>query len=385
MSPVLWWDGIAYVDLATRESVGGFVDGVTMPYYVEAADFSGARNVGVPPAVSLEAYAGGSNNGVIQITDGAYYEGILFTGQVEVRSNATFKNCRFVLPLSFVRTDVTKAVVLILNGTGASDILFEDCEIHNRAQRPMNGIMGRNFVMRRSVVTGCVDSWSESGSGSAPNTGYGFRVYDSISPAVAWWYSPTVNSDIHGSDTGSHSDVMQKNTLLTVEFHNTVLAAYCSELIGTGTPGSGRSAGNPYVPPGYDYTASQTTMVGWKNQFAVYTTASQTMTGNVRRLASDGSMAAFMLNDGNITINNCYLGGGTVTINAVDSSVIESTVHITNNVFWNDMLNGPGSRSSDPTVKGYAVLFRLNESFGTYSNNLWAASLGGAAVPITRL
>lgn len=373
------------LDLETGLYVDEFVPGVTQPFYVETVDFSGARNVGTNPTIPLTPYSGTPTvDGIVQITDGALYENVLFSHPTEVRSQATFKNCRWVIPASWTYAKPF-AVVMILNGATADNIVFEDCEIHNRAQRAMNGVQGRNFVMRRSVITGTIDPWSESSSGSAPLTTRGFEVYDSIAPSLAYWYSNPANSEIH-SDVGSHSDAYQSNTTLQVLLDNTVLAAYVSDFVGTGTPGSGNDAGNPYSPPsGTDYTASQAQMEAWRNTYTVLTTASQTMGGVQRRLQLNGSQAGVMLNLGAVTARHCYFGGGTVSINAVDADVVGSTVHLIDNLFWNDMLNGPGSRSTNPAVKGFAVLANSTITFGTFTGNAWAPEVGGGAVGITRL
>lgn len=374
MAPSLWTStGTGWRNLVTGELRLAFMPGVSMPSYVETVDFSGARNVGTNPTVALVPYAGTVTNGIAQITDGALYENVLFSSVVEVRSAATFRNCRFVLPKTYTQLMNVQAIVQILNGTGAQNILFEDCEIHNRAQRPVNGIMGRNFTMRRSVVTGCVDAWAESSSGSAPNTGFGFVVEDCIAPSVAWWFSPTSNSEIHNQDTGSHSDVMQKNTTLSVSISNTVFGAYVSELIGTGTPGSGSDAGNTYSPQsGYDFTQSQAQMEAWRTANAnTWTTPAQSMFGTSRRLATAGSLAGVMLNLGNISLNRCYFGGGSVGLNAVDPDVDWSTVSITNCVFWNDMMNGHVSGGvPDPTRRGHAILGITGRSFQAFTANV---------------
>lgn len=383
--PTYMTDGLKLRNLVTAALVAGFMPGVTVPFYEETLTLDGAKNVGLNPAVPLTPWTGAVTNGLAQVTAAGLYENIHFQSFVEVRAEATFRNCRFDLPYAITRTDIVKSIVQILNGANSTGIVFENCEIHNLAQRPMNGIMGRNFVMRRSVVTGCIDPWSDSAAGGAPNTGYAFTIEDCIAPTVAWWFSPTSNPDIHNPDTGSHSDVIQKATTLQCRVFNSVLGAYVSERIGTGTPGSGADAGNPYRPPsGYAYITDQAQMNAWRAQHTLMTTPSQTMGGVARRLASNGSLAGVMLNDGYIEVDQCYIGGGTVGINAADASVPYGTVKIDRTTFWNDMLNGPGARSSDPTVKGYAVLAQAGATFGSFTGNrsfdgapLVAADSGG--------
>ena len=378
------WTGLDYLDLVTGDKVGGFIPGVSEPFYEVKADSSGRRNVGTSPNVPLTTYTGSIVDGVAQLQDGALYENILFPCVLDIRSPVTLRNCRVVVPSSYTTTaDSIKACVRVLNGANTTNVLIENCEIHNRAQRPLNGITGRNYTMRRTVITGVIDGWSDAAGGSAPQ-GWGYVVEDCIVPAIAWWYSSTINPDIHSADRGSHSDVFQKTTALQGTVRNSVLLAYIDELIGTGTPGSGRDAGNPYVPPGFDYTASQSQMEAWRAEFTEMTVASQTKGGVSRRIAgvAGGSLAAVMVNAGALDLDKCQIAGGTVGINAADTAlptVID--MRITDNVFWNDMLNGPGSRSTDPTLKGYAVLTRTGKSFEAFTGNEWS---DGTAVAITR-
>lgn len=374
-----------WVNLATSEPLTTFIDGVTMPYYVETLDFTGSRNVGIPAGQTLVPYSGnGAGNNVIQLTAGGLVENVLFRGVVEVRAPTTFVNCRFMIDSAFTRTDLsTKSVVQVLNGANARDVHLQNCEIHVRAQRPFNGIQGRNFTMDKCVITGANDAFSESANGSAPNTGFGFEATNCCVPSLGWWYSSPANLDIH-SDTGAHVDAMQKETLLTVKLTNCTLAAVASEIVGTGTPGSGRDAGNTYVPgSGADYTANQAQMEAWREQFSFWTTPSQSMHGVSRRLMTAGSMACIMGNDGNLTLDHCWFSGGTVQINAEGATgSIATSIHIKNSVHWNDMLNGPGSRATTPTVKGHAVIFHTGETFGTFTNNKW---FDGTDIVIARL
>lgn len=381
------WQGLAYVDIVTGEKHETFVAGQTEPTYVAASDYSGARNVGTNPAVPLTTYTGTITSGVAQLTDGALYENVQFPCVLDIRSAVTLRNCRVVVPKTYTAVDSIKACVRVLNGAATTGVLFENVEIHNRAQRPFNGITGRNFTFRRGVITGCIDGFSDSAAGSAPNTGVGFTVEDSIVPAVAWWYSPTINSDIHGSDTHSHSDATQKATSLTCTFTNTGLFAYADELIGTGTPGSGSDAGNTYVPSsGYNYIQSQAQMESWRaSRLAYRTTAAQSHGAEVHKssTAGEGSFAAVMLNAANATFTHCYFGGGTVTVNATDTSLPPTMPGgFSGCVFWNDMTNGPGSRATNPAVKGYAVLGQTGKDFATFAGNTW---FDGTPVTITRI
>jgi ABC-type multidrug transport system fused ATPase/permease subunit len=122
------------------------------------------------------------------------------------------------------------------------------------------------------VITGCVDGFVDSTGGSAPQN-YGFHIVDSIVADSAWWYTPTVNSIIHPSDTQSHGDGVQKSSTLAVTIENTTLLGYISDVIGTGTPGSGSDAGNTYVPAtGYNFIATQAQMETWRSTYGSYLT-----------------------------------------------------------------------------------------------------------------
>lgn len=368
---------------------GAFVPGVTEPFYTIASDYSGARNVGTKAGVALTTYTGTITDGVAQLTDGAVYENILFPCVLDIRSAVTLRNCRIVVPKTYVAADSIKAVVRCLNGAATDNVVFENVEIHNRAQRPFNGISGRNLTLRRCVITGCIDPLSESAGGSAPLTsGKSFTVEDCWLGAAAWWYSSTINSDIHGSDTHSHSDITQKSSsTLAATYTNTVLGAYADPLIGTGTPGSGSDAGNTYVPPsGFNFIAAQSQMEAWRATHLAYrTTPAQSMYGVAHELptAGEGSFAAVMMNADNALFTRCIFGGGVVTVNASDTSLGTTMLGgFVDCTFFNDMVNGPGSRSTDPAVKGYAILGRTGKDFASFSGNEW---FDGTAVAITRL
>lgn len=373
------------VDLLTgTAAASSFISGVTQPYYVETANLDGAKNVGNKAGVTLTPYAGtpysaSANGNSYRITDSAVYENILFTGQVMVYgATPTFRNCRFLLPKTFIRTDVTQTVVGVLNGS-TTDAVFEDCEIHNRAQRPFNGIQGRNFRLYRTVITGTNDAFSESTGGTTPTiNNRGFEAYDCIVPSLGFWYSNPANDDIH-SDTGAHVDVYQKQTSLAVRIENSTLIGAASEFIGTGTPGSGRDAGNTYVTAsGTDYTASQAQGEAWRTQHTYMSPAAQSMWGVSRRMWNEGSMSCCMLNGNNFTLKHCWLDGGSVGINMVNAGVTPSTTHLTDNTFWNGMGGGPGSRTTNPAIKGNAILAAGAHVFGTETGNRWADELGGA-------
>lgn len=380
------WNGLEYLDLVTGDTLGGFVPGVTEPFYEVKADYSGKRNIGTRPGTGFTTYDGPIVGGVAQLLDAGLYEDLIFPCVVEPRAAVTLRNCRVIVPPTYTTTsDSIKAAVRCLNGTNTTNILIENCEIHNRAQRPLNGITGRNYTMRRTAITGVIDGWSDAAGGSAPQ-GWGYVVEDSMVPSIAWWYSPTINSDIHSSDQGSHSDVFQKTTALQGTVRNSVLCAYVDDLIGTGTPGSGRDDGNPYVPPGYDYNASQSLMEGWRTSFTRMSDASQTKYGVSRRLATEGSLAPVMVNAGALDLDRCQIAGGTVGINASSTSlptVID--MRLTNNTFWNDMANGhERSGVYNAANKGHAILSRAGKSFEAFTGNRWASELGGALLaPVT--
>lgn len=369
--PAYIWNGLKYQDLVTGGTFDPFTPGVTEPYYEPAADFSGRRNVGTNPNVPLTRWAGTYTAGIAQITDGALYENMLFDGGVvDMRSGATFRNCRFVLPKTYTQTDSVKAVVRILNGSGTTGVVFENCEFHCRAQRPFNGVTGRNATFRRCVITGCIDGFSDSASGGAPQD-YGFIIEDCIVPSVAFWYSNPANPDIH-SDTISHSDCIQKTTGLQMLVSNTVLLGYVDEFIGTGTPGSGADAGNPYNPPsGTDFIVAQATMESWRAANTSMSTASQSKYGESHRI-SNGSMVGLMANAGAIDFQKCYFAGGNVCINATDGDLGTAIdIRIENCTFWNDMRSGPGSRSTNPLLKGYAIQALTGTSFEAFTGNKW--------------
>lgn len=376
MSPIYLDSGFGdFLNLATGQRVSSFVSGVTQPFYVETANLDGAKNVGAFGQMTENVIAPNAS-GIVQITSSGLYKNIIFRHPTEVRVDAQFDNCMWIVPPSWLFARPF-AVLNLLNGS-AANVEFNNVEIHNRAQRPMNGIQGRNFVMRKSVITGAIDPFSESSGGSFPIVNNrGFEVYDSVVPSIAFWYSNPNNVEIHNPDTGSHSDVYQSNTTLDVLLDNNTLAAYVSDFIGTGTPGSG-SETNGYNPPsGNDFIVNQAQMEAWRAQFTTLTTASQTMGGVQRRLQLDGSQAGIMLNKGNVTARHNWFGGGTVGINAATGSIDPATVHLIDNIFWNDMLNGTGSRTTNPLLKGNAIFAAGTHVFGTETGNRWAPQVGG--------
>lgn len=338
--PVYRWDSgqVAYRNLTTGALLERFTDGITEPQF-DLTSMVG--NVGNTPGVNLTTYTGTITNGVAQLA-APLYENILFPCVVDIRGNTTLRNCRIVVPKTYTASDSIAGAVRALIGSGVSAVLLEDCEIHNRAQRPLNGIVGRNVTVRRSVITGCVDGFSDSSGGDSTLT-FGFRIYDSIVADSAWWYTPTVNSIIHPSDTQSHGDGIQKGTTLTTTVENTVFAAYISEFIGTGTAGSG-SETNTYVPAsGFNFIATQAQMETWKNTFGnLATNPTVTRGGVARRLpSSGGSLAAAMVNREGISFDHCYFAGGIATINMMDSNLPTTmNVTITNSTFWADSKNG---------------------------------------------
>ena len=353
-----------------------FVSGVSIPFYEPTVDLNAApKNVGNREGVALTTYTGTITNGVAQLTNSSYTN-VLFPCVIDVRANTSFYNCRVVVPQTYTASDSIKGCVRgLFGGSGVNRIYMEDCEIHNRAQRPMNGFMGRNLTLRRTVVTGCVDGFSTAATGDAAQS-FGYDIADSIVPEAAWWYSSTANStDIH-SDKECHADGFQHaDPGLRVDIFNSVFGQYVSEIIGTGTPGSGVDAGNIYVPAsGYNYIQSQATMEGWRDTYAsTFSVASQSMWGTSHRLinanvAGQGSQACFMVNRDNFHADKCYLGGGLAAINLLDSNLPTSMdVDITNCVFYNDMRNGAGRAA---TTKGQAALVTAGKSL-TWSGNKW--------------
>lgn len=362
--PILRWGGAQYIDLSTGQPVGKFIPGVTEPQF----DLTSMRgNVGNKPGVELTPYAGSVTNGVAQLT-GPLYENILFTSVVDIRSNATLRNCRIVIPSTYTESDSIAGAVRALIGSTVNNVTLEDCEIHNRAQRPLNGIMGRNVTVRRTVVTGCIDGFSDSLSGDSTQT-YGFRIYDSIVADSAWWYTPTVNSIIHPSDTQSHGDSIQKGTTLPTVVENTVFAAYLSDFVGTGTVGSG-SESNPYVPAsGFNFIATQAQMEAWKDEYGNLLTDPESTRGGIsRRLpSSGGSLAAVMVNRDGASFDHCYFGGGIATVNLLDTNLpANMDVTVKDSKFWQD------------SKSGGAILIPTGKT-ATLTGNTWAVGGGNVA------
>lgn len=375
--PLYRWDNTSarYVNLRTGDLFEPFIPGETEPFYELHPTFMGERNIGVDPGVTLTPYTGTVTNGVATLTAGVLYENILFSSFVNW-NGAHLRNCRIVIPANFAIADSSlNAIVRSLNGASTTGGTMERCEIHNRAQRPLNAVMGRNGTIRRTAVSGCVDGFVDSESGSAPQN-YGLILEDVIVCDLAWFYSPTQSPWIHSSDLQTHNDCFQKSTTLACELTNFVGLAYASELVGTGTPGSG-SETNTYVPgSGYNFIAAQAQMEAWRDTFCSFmTTPAQSKYGVAHRLpSSGGSMAAVMVNRGNLTVRKSKLAGGLVTVNMQDTNLPSVTnVIFEDNTFWNDMKNGhnnPDTGVFEPARKGHAITIKSGKT-ATFTNNKW--------------
>jgi hypothetical protein len=336
---------------AGREEPDDFVPGVTMPRYQITPNFTGSKNVGNLPGVTLTLYNGTQGSGTLVLsTAGATYTNIDFGNRIlDIRANCTFNNCRSVL------TDVAGTTIpeqiRILNGT-ATLVTFNDCEFHNRAQYIMNGVMGRNFVFNRCVFTGQVDCVNNSSSGTAPQTSGGV-VNDSWLGDQAWWrWSST--GVVHPSDTQTHNDGSQ-SSIPNMKWTNCFFGCWPSEYVGTGTPNSG-SETNPHTAT---YITTQATMDSWRSTYLnQWTRPDQSFDGIARRTSTGGSWAPIMgtLSGGgalNHEVMHCYFSGGTVQINYSNANLSGNAGFIKQSTFWNDMSAGHSLPTS--TVKGTAV------------------------------
>lgn len=376
-------DGAWVSYIPPRIPIPDFEPGVSEPFYFPDVNIDQAQtNVGNratrQDGVTLTPYAGALTNQVA-ILSGATYENVLFNSPIDIRAGAHLINCRVVVPTTYTSTAQSECVRSLNGGSNTGGVL-QNVEIHNRAQRPLNGFAGRNFEVYETVITGCVDGFSESTGGSAPQD-FGIRVYDSVVTDMAWWYTPTVNGIIHGSDTQSHNDAYQKGTTLASEIRNTALVPYLSAIIGTGTPGAG-SETNPYTPAsGYNFIASQATQEGWRStRVGLFPTGSESRYGVAKLyVISGGSVAALMINRDNLIADRIYFGGGAqAQIDATDTNLPTSmNVRITNSTFANDMRNPNASRG---TTKGYAGLIRTGKSMAAFTGNTW---LDGSPVSLT--
>lgn len=384
MAPTMIWDGLRYIDIVTGIPYESFKSGITRPVYVPALDFSGARNVGTNPNIPLTPYTGPiETSGVARLTTAGLYENILFNTPIDIRNEVELKNCRVLVPATFAGATPIACVTVLNGGTATKNVKLTNTEIINRAQRPMNAFTGRNTRAEKCVTTGTIDGFSYSATGSAPADSR-LEIIDSIIRELAWWYSPTINSLIHGSDTQSHSDGIQHNAVGEVYALNTAFYAYVDQFVGTGTPGSG-SETNVWTPPtGYNFIANQAQMEAWRTEKANrFTLASKSPDGLAHRVPNAASFAGIMANLGNITADHCWFAGGNVQINAADSDLPQPpNIRLRNNTHYNDMTSGPGSRTTNPDVKGYAVMQLTGRTFDEFTGNVWS---DGTPVSITRI
>lgn len=330
-----------------------FVPGETMPYYEVTIDFSGERNVGNLPGVALVPYPGRCDGGVMRLEAGTYENYDFGNCLLDVRGDVVMNNCRGVLADNY---DTTLGEhIRIFNGASTTRVVLNDCEFHNRSQRMIDGLKGRNFVVNRSVFTGYVDGVNNGSPGSAPALSGG-EINDSWIGDLAWWRAPTTGV-VHGSDTQTHNDGSQVTTGLGIRYVNTFFGAWASEHVGTGTPGSG-SETNPNTAA---YIVDQATMEAWRATYLDrYTRADQSWGGTPHRLSTGGSWAAIMANASGGTVDHCWFSGGTVSINLLDASVGTGTWSIRRSTFWNDM---SGGRPLDSTTKGVAIFVRGDRTY----------------------
>lgn len=334
-------------------STPAFIPGETMPYYEVTEDFSGEHNVGNLPGVALTPYSGSVGCGVIRLPSGTY-ENIDFGDcLLDIRGVVVMNNCRGVLRENY--DDSIGEHIRILNGATTTSVELNDCEFHNRTQRILDGLKGRNFVVNRSVFTGYVDGIDNASPGSAPQL-TGGEIHDSWIGDLAWWRAET-NGIVHPSDTQSHNDGSQVTMGLGILFENTFFGAWASDYVGTGTPGSGSEA-NPYDAP---YIRPQATMDTWRTMYLNrLTRPDQSWDGVAHRLPTGGSFAAIMGNASNGMVDHCWFSGGTVAINLLDASVTSGTWSVRRSTFWNDM---SGGRPLDSTSKGVAIFLRADRTY----------------------
>ncbi len=328
-----------------------FTPGVDMPVYVPTIGFTGAKNIGNLPGVPLTLYQGTQGVGILQINSPTTFDNIDFGNrQLDIRANCIFNNCRGVL------TDVQGTSpdhVRLLNGTGMTSTVFNDCEFHNRAQYIMNGINGRNYTANRTVVTGHVDGMNNANTGGAPII-YQPIINDCWIGDTAWWAANGgATGIVHPSDDQTHNDGSQTSEP-AMTWDNCFFGMWPSEWVGTGTPNSG-SETNPHGAP-YIYT--QATMNSLRTSFmTVNTRADQSFGGISRKSTTGGSFAGIMgtLSAGGALVHNvdhCWFSGGTVHINYTNANLTGNVGHIYQSTFWNDMTAG---HTHPTTVKGTAI------------------------------
>jgi hypothetical protein len=353
---------------------GLFIPGVTWPAYTPTVDFSGAKNVGNLPGVT-RTNASVTTNGVTNVAAGTYNNLNYNDTVVNTTSGpVTFNNCRFYMsPTSdYIASDSIRGLARNVNGT-CGLVTFNDCELHCRSQRVMNCFQGRNAVFNRCVLTGGVDgpsvSWTNTGlsngtpSGSAP-LNFGIHMSDTWVGEQAWWRSPSMPWEGHGSDKQTHNDGSQVGGDGGNEWHNCTIVVYASPYVGTGTPNAGSNTGNSYVPSsGTNYIRTQALQDADRATYLNYmTTASQAYLGISRPMSETGgalapdatSWACIMGNRNNGIVDKVQFSGGSVSINLSDASsnFTGAGWSVKRCLFYNDMTLGHGA---DPTVKGVAI------------------------------
>lgn len=368
---------VAYSVTVGRIPTEEFIDGVTEVRYIPNVNLDAAeKNIGNKPGVTRTTQSG-TSFGVTQTTLNLYENKDFVNTVVDVRGTGVirFRNCRITLGNGYTLVDSIGAVVRVLNGSGVTEVIFEDCEIHNRCQRAFSGMSGRNITLIRTVITGGADLFRDvpAGTGSMGAT-YGYKAYDSWFGDFAWWRTPVVNSEIHPSSLQVHADGGQIGSTLGSELHNCTFAMYVSEFVGTGTPGSGSDAGNPYSA---NYIVDQATMESWRaTHCSTFTDPALSPDGLSHRLPNGNegcSVAAVMINRSPVVIDGGHSYGSFIPINASDTNLPNPVTNVTVEAmtFHNDMRNPTGRGSS----KGHAIGTRTGRTYNIPTTgsrrNLW--------------
>lgn len=372
----VWTGAVWQVFQTAGTTATPFVPGVTMPRYIPTADFSGAKNVGNLPGVTLTPYGGAGGGAILQLTSGTYTDTDFGDRRLDLQGTVTLNNCRVCLTTSNYSgytTDGIQAVVQRLNGA-AGTLTMNDCEVHNRAQVLQNCFTGRNATFNRCVFTGGTDALNDSTSGGAPQTS-GLVVNDCWLGDLSWWYYTSAGV-VQSGDTQTHNDCYQQATTLGTSITNTFCGAWPSEFVGTGTPNCG-TATNPNT---LTYIAAQATMNGWRTSFLNQVTrADQSFDGVARKTSTGGSWCGLMINRENITALHCWISGGTVSVNASNTStwtVAEAgtAISIKQCTIWNDM--SAGHTLPTDTTKGYALYMDTGRTYNSVplsgvDRNVW--------------
>lgn len=332
--------------------------GETQPWYEDTIGLDGAKNVGLPEGTlftDLEPWPGMPTNGVVTIVDAnvpgsGVLEGYWFgNNHVDIRAKVELESCAGVLLSSNVQ-NVDYHVRALNAGAGAGagyEVTISNSEFHNRAQKNITALKGRNINTYKSVHMGGSDAFqgvqrlnAVGGSpiGSAP-ANFLLNAQGSFFSALAWWITNySTNAQVHIDTVQTAGGVDGMRTTI----FGAALFAWASDFVGTGTPGSG-SETNPFAAAvgGATYAQTQATMNARRATYLNQWSNAETSYAGIARVRGtngvDTSQAGAMVNRAPFSMKKSWVSGGHAAINFYDANLANGAdIVLEENRIWRD-------------------------------------------------